>query len=537
MNAFRLFAVVVLPAFAVCSPGGLPVAWSLEPPLPELVGHWRFDEAAGEIFHDATSQNDGQLSAGGALFVAGGVAGGAVALDRTQGGYAAVPHLPGLNDTSFTVLFWMRTAADDTSSGTWLISQHEHWHANGWLFGLNQTVSKGTLYLNDTTGTIQTTTSLNDGSWHQIAISYDHGGQTALYVDGAPAEATRDSVNLVDREAPFVIGGAFGLEAVGVIKPAYTGLIDDVQAYGAALTGEQVDLLYQNPGRSLADLVEPLQISPNGGDFLGSVEVTMGTSVPTAVIRYTLDGSEPTTDSPIYQEALTLNATTTVRARLFVNEFPASEIVSATFTELPAITFTPGGGLFTNSIAVALSNNLDLGTLRYTTDGNDPEAGSPAYANPVVLTTAATIKARVFLTGFPVSEVYAASYARVYALDDGISNEWRERYFGAGYLTDPRVAPEADPDEDGWNNRFEFERQTDPTDPDSYPPTIATIRAVPAISWTSVPGMTYRVLRKNSVSVPEWEEVLPAFLATEESSRYIDADAPATAIYQVEVVP
>ncbi|MCP5521872.1 MAG: chitobiase/beta-hexosaminidase C-terminal domain-containing protein [Verrucomicrobiales bacterium] len=537
MKATRLLAVTLLSAFALCPTTGLPGAWATEPPPPQLVGHWRFDEVSGTICHDEAGQHDGTLSPGGALFVGNGIAGGALALDRTQGGYASVPHISELNDDAFTLLFWMKTSAADTTPGTWVIGQHEYWHANGWLYGFNTSVSKTTLYLDGSSTILETDAPLTDAAWHQVAIAYDRGGQTSLYVDGSPAKATRDSVNLTDRGAPLVLGGVFGLEVVGVIKPAYTGLIDDVQAYSGALTAEQIDLLHQNPGRSLAELVEPLWIEPNGGEFLGSVEVSMGTPVPTAIIRYTLDGSDPTIGSSRYQDPITLNATTTVRARLYVNDFPASEIVAATFTRLPAITFDPEGGLFTNSVAVALSNNLGLGTVRYTTDGSDPVATSPAHAAPVVLTAAATIKACVFLTGFPVSEVYAADYARVYALDDGISNEWREQYFGPGYLTDPRVAPDADPDEDGWDNWFEFDRDTDPTDPDSHPQTLATIRAVPAISWTSVPGMTYRVLRKNAVSAPEWEIVLPAFLATEETSRYIDADAPATAIYQIEVVP
>lgn len=61
---------------------------------------------------------------------------------------------------------------------------------------------------------------------------------------------------------------------------------------------------------------------------------------------------------------------------------------------------------------------------------------------------------QVFLNNFPITEVLSASYARVYALDDGIPAEWRERYFGPGYLTDPRGAAEADPDGDGWTTKI-----------------------------------------------------------------------------------
>src|SRR5918911_4961209 len=50
--------------------------------------------------------------------------------------------------------------------------------------------------------------------------------------------------------------------------------------------------------------------------------------------------------------------------------------------------------------------------IRYTTNGTEPTASSPAYnpASPPVLTASATVKARAFKSGWTPSAVTTASY-------------------------------------------------------------------------------------------------------------------------------
>ncbi len=62
--------------------------------------------------------------------------------------------------------------------------------------------------------------------------------------------------------------------------------------------------------------LQPVQISP--GDttaFVGQQVVTLASATPKSEIRYTLDGSDPTPQSPLYTTPITLTATTTVKAR------------------------------------------------------------------------------------------------------------------------------------------------------------------------------------------------------------------------------
>ena len=201
-----------------------------------------------------------------------------------------------------------------------------------------------------------------------------------------------------------------------------------------------------------------------------------------------------------------------------------------------ALAIVPGGGLFTNSLNVVLVGTTMGGTeLHYTLDGTDPVATSPVYAGAVHLVAAATVKAALFRAGLPVSGIVSAHFDRVYALNDGISADWRLKYFGDGYLTDPRVAADADPDHDGATNLQEFIAGSNPLDPLSG--FAVSIKLVPSITWASVPGKTYNILRKQSLSDAQWITV-KVVTATDPVSRFSDEDAAGnTSVYSVQPVP
>ncbi|HOL35019.1 MAG TPA: chitobiase/beta-hexosaminidase C-terminal domain-containing protein [bacterium] len=65
-------------------------------------------------------------------------------------------------------------------------------------------------------------------------------------------------------------------------------------------------------------------------NFFPDVEIT--TSTQDAVIHYTTDGSEPTTNSPIYSGTLHINSTTTIKAKGFKDGFQPSETAIGTYT-------------------------------------------------------------------------------------------------------------------------------------------------------------------------------------------------------------
>ena len=79
--------------------------------------------------------------------------------------------------------------------------------------------------------------------------------------------------------------------------------------------------------------------TPNGGTFYGtSQSVEISCSTPDATIHYTLDGTNPTESSATYSEALSLTATTTIKAIAVKDGANNSQITSATFTKGEAVT-------------------------------------------------------------------------------------------------------------------------------------------------------------------------------------------------------
>lgn len=63
------------------------------------------------------------------------------------------------------------------------------------------------------------------------------------------------------------------------------------------------------------------QITPESGDHIGLAKVELATGTPAGEIRFTLDGSEPTAESPLYEEPFFILESTTVKARTFRDGF------------------------------------------------------------------------------------------------------------------------------------------------------------------------------------------------------------------------
>ena len=83
---------------------------------------------------------------------------------------------------------------------------------------------------------------------------------------------------------------------------------------------------------SLSDTVHvalPPAVTPSAG-HVGD-RVTLSDPDPSAVVRYTLDGSDPTDHSPRYAAPFTLSQCGTVRARAFQSDYDPSGVASAIF--------------------------------------------------------------------------------------------------------------------------------------------------------------------------------------------------------------
>ncbi|TXK84409.1 chitobiase/beta-hexosaminidase C-terminal domain-containing protein [Paenibacillus sp. N3.4] len=62
--------------------------------------------------------------------------------------------------------------------------------------------------------------------------------------------------------------------------------------------------------------ISKVSMEPFGAFFTGSQQVTLNAADPQAEIHYTIDGSEPTSSSPVYKAPFTVSQTSTVRAKI-----------------------------------------------------------------------------------------------------------------------------------------------------------------------------------------------------------------------------
>ena len=158
-------------------------------------------------------------------------------------------------------------------------------------------------------------------------------------------------------------------------------------------------------------------ITPADGTiFEGSLTIAMSSSVEGTTIRYTVDGSDPTIDSPAYQK-FKITKKTTIKAVAFYDDGNHSDVFTASYAfgrcADPVVSPEDGTVFEHSGQIVTIDKNGEEGVLRYTTDGTEPTRESPAYEEPFTVDDSTVVKAKVFSDEFFDSSVVMASLTRV----------------------------------------------------------------------------------------------------------------------------
>jgi Bacterial Ig domain/Chitobiase/beta-hexosaminidase C-terminal domain len=160
------------------------------------------------------------------------------------------------------------------------------------------------------------------------------------------------------------------------------------------------------PTSSIACNLSPCSSAWYGGPVSVTLSAADGGS-GVAAIRYTTDGSDPTTASPTYTAPFSVSATTTVKYRAWDNagnvEATNSQLIRID-TTAPVSSITCNGstcstGWYNASVTVALSatdGQSGVAVIRYTTDGSTPTAASSAYIGPFTLSATTTVRYRAW---------------------------------------------------------------------------------------------------------------------------------------------
>jgi hypothetical protein len=173
------------------------------------------------------------------------------------------------------------------------------------------------------------------------------------------------------------------------------------------------------PGPTAEPLPAPVTFSPEPGEYDGPLAVSLATSDAPVEIRYTLDGSDPLSDSAnVYSGQFALLDSTTVRAIALYGDARTSAEGTAEYSlikhqlDSPSVT---GGGAFTEPQTATVDSNEPDATVIYTLDGSTPTAeNGAAYSGPIAIDHSLTLKVTVTRPGYIDSEV-SESIFRIYS--------------------------------------------------------------------------------------------------------------------------
>lgn len=85
-----------------------------------------------------------------------------------------------------------------------------------------------------------------------------------------------------------------------------------------------------------------------------------------------------------------------------------SIVVSNNLVSSP--TFHPGAAVFQDPVSVTISSRTEGATIRFTSDGSEPDEQSSLFTEPVFIWKSTTLKAKAFMTGRDPSETSIAAY-------------------------------------------------------------------------------------------------------------------------------
>ncbi len=104
-----------------------------------------------------------------------------------------------------------------------------------------------------------------------------------------------------------------------------------VQASKARFFLDEIVLSHEASAQPTQVVATPT-FNPAQGEYTEAQNVTITCATEDAVIHFTVDGTDPTADSPVYAEAIAVGETTTIKAIAMKEGMTNSEIASATYT-------------------------------------------------------------------------------------------------------------------------------------------------------------------------------------------------------------
>ncbi|RYD46027.1 MAG: hypothetical protein EOP85_08240, partial [Verrucomicrobiaceae bacterium] len=196
----------------------------LVPPAPGPVGWWRCEGSyEGTTVADQLYNFHGVPSASSPVTVTG-VVGNALSFTQASAQHVNLGDVFSLTGTPFTIAFWIKTTAGDLTYRVPL-SRMATGGYDGYHFSVNPPGYPGKIRFvaSSAAEELVSSTVLNDGLWHHVAVTLVPGGEMVLYLDGV--EQGRRSSPVIRRTAAPL---RFGAQTAGSAADArFEGVMDN----------------------------------------------------------------------------------------------------------------------------------------------------------------------------------------------------------------------------------------------------------------------------------------------------------------------
>ena len=124
----------------------------------------------------------------------------------------------------------------------------------------------------------------------------------------------------------------------------------DAATTNTQLRVTQIKVIYTSGGGQ--ETVATPTFSPAAGTYFDAQNVSISCTTEGATIRYTLDETDPTESSAVYSTPISVNTTTTIKAKAFKSGYTASNVATATYTFPSLITIAEARALANNEYAM-----------------------------------------------------------------------------------------------------------------------------------------------------------------------------------------
>lgn len=140
---------------------------------------------------------------------------------------------------NFSVAFWIKT---DLATGIVPVAtqgqEGAFWSVG--LFGGSPYITAGAV------AALDFDRKVSDGAWHHVVGTRSRGtGRVAMYIDGVLADESTGNTDALTAASAIQIGGRFDAD-----QPYFSGLLDNLQVYPAALSAASAQALYRSEQQS-----------------------------------------------------------------------------------------------------------------------------------------------------------------------------------------------------------------------------------------------------------------------------------------------